>query len=165
MTTQDFDISGFDTSKIKAWMEQARASNTVTIRDTTFTIHKLLPMEGYRVWEPLRVELFDRASRAAISLDTSSVAAIVGIILSVSEPVLERVRVKMFEQVFFRNQTAQTEMTLTGNEAMAFQNLEVIHVYEIIVKCLAVNFTPSLLELLSLMDRVLPSSPPPPTAI
>ena len=160
----NFDLSSFDSNQLRRWMEQAQESKTVRKRGTVFTIQQLLAMEGFRVWEPLRVELFERASRMPLTVSGNSMIALVGVLLSVSESTLDRVRSKLFEQVLFTNQNAQTPMVLAGNENMAFNGLETVHVYEVLVKCLVINFTPSLLELLSLMDRIPSTSPPPPTA-
>ena len=54
----------------------------------------------------------------------------------------------MFNNVRFKGNGADNFVRLRDAEDMAFKDLEPVHIYEVLLRCLAVNFTGSLKELL-----------------
>lgn len=112
----------------------------VVIDGTTYRIEKLLPMEAYRVLEVMR-----RVAGPILAglPKGSSVGVILGRIMGQVPPeTVETVRVALFKNVRFSNdRTKQTFRPLHPDEAMAFS--DPVHVYEILVRAMAVNFTAS----------------------
>ena len=130
--------------------------------DTTFYVRKLTAMRGHKVSEMIRAAVGVQTLRFGGASDVPTLIA--GIILSLNPVDVEAITKVMWERVEFKNGTAQTPLPLLGNEDMAFEHLEPVDVYEVIVRCLAVNFTASLEGILSRMPEGLLSSPPLPTA-
>lgn len=134
----------------------------VTIGGTTFRITKLLPMEAFDTLEILREAIGGRAAGmiAGMTLaqgDSSAavinraVGTLIGVLIAVPAAELKEVRNQLFAQVSFTNGTAQTPQPVAGNEGMAFQGLEAVHVYELLLRAFVVNFTESWDAIASLM--------------
>ena len=129
----------------------------LTIGETHFTINKLLPMDGFRVMEKIRVAV-GKSIRSVETGDTPA-TAIVSVLLSLPEETIAQIKTILFGAVTFTNRNAQTPRGLARDEAMAFVGLEPIHVYEVLARCLAVNFTQSFVEITSRMAAIAPDSP------
>ncbi len=142
-------------------VEGAVREPVFTIRTTRFEIFKLLPEEAFDVWEDIRMAL--GKSMASVSGEGTSVESmIVQVALGIPKETLAIVREALFKHVQFTNAAAQTPCVLASNVGMAFDGLDVIHIYEVLVRSLAVNFTESILELLSVMEGGAPGSVSPP---
>ena len=152
-----------DLQRAIGFFEQQDIPRQFSINDTRFMMNKLPPMDGYRVWEPYRVEVFDRIQSIELEANTKSVVALAGLLLGVSEPVQERARQEMFKEITFQNETAVTPMVLAGNENIAFQGMEVAHVYEVFLRAFALNFMGSLRAIVSRIAQVRETLLPPPT--
>ena len=132
----------------------------LTIGGTTFVIGKLLPMDAFRVLEKIRVAI----GHSVKTINTEGMepaTSIVALLFSLPEDTVEDVRKRLFAGVKFRNQNAVTPRPVYPDEAMAFRDLEPVAVYEVLVRCLAVNFTGSFREIISRMGALIPDSPPP----
>ncbi len=126
---------------------------TVTLGGTTFKIQKLLPMEAYQAFEMIRAELGEKLGRYETEEgQTLTVPDIILAILKLAPEKVDEVRRALFAGVTFTNERAETPMRLAGDENMAFEKLEPIDIYEVFVRCLAINFTGSLTAVLSKVE-------------
>ena len=124
-------------------MPQPLTDPQVTVEDTTFTIRKLLPMEGYRLLEVIRPALKSVTELDLTGLTGDDVAAAVAVVAGVPQPTVETCRQWLFKHVLFTNGSVPQPTVLAGNEDTAFQNLTAAHVYEILVRAFVVNFRES----------------------
>ena len=128
-----------------------------SIGATHFEISKLLPQEAYTLLERMRVALAPGLGSHDWSVSDTAMGVIQALILVVANippSQLESIRDEMFSQVHFTNETAKQSLPLAGNIGLAFENLEPVHIYEVLLRCLAVNFTGSLRAILSLMPAI-----------
>ncbi len=132
-----------------------------TIGQTKFSIEKLLPMEGFRVLEEIRAALGTRLANTPA--DSGVATVIASVALSIPPAVVDTIMRDMFAHVTFTNHLQATRATLAGNEGTAFDGLEPVNVYEVFVRCLAVNFFSSLEDGLSRLGKAGKDSPPPVT--
>ena len=138
------------------------------IGDTRFFIAKLPAMAGFDLLEAIRHEL---GKSQALSLPTEvlkeddrSIATFLKIVLSLDPAFVRKVRSALFEKVSFSNSRVPAPQQLAGAEEIAFDGLEPIAIYEVLLRSAAVNFTPSLDALVSrLRDAPLVSSPSEPS--
>ena len=122
--------------------------------DTAFRIGKMPALAGWDVLEDIRVE-----SGGTLDMDHAGGVrtAFATMLAGFSKPFVARLRTTMFQHVTFTNSVARDAQVLAGAEDMAFNHIEAEpgHVYELLLRCLAVNFTPSFLaaseKILSLM--------------
>ena len=111
-----------------------------SIGDTRFTIVKFGAMEAWRVLERIRKEL----AATDISIDgIDGGNTLLRSVLALDPMFVERLRQDLFKAVQFRNARAQSPLALAGSEDMAFDGLEPVAIYEVILRSLAVNFTAS----------------------
>ena len=117
----------------------------IEIDGTRFFIAKLPAMAAFDLMETIRHEL-GRSQAPAAPENAPDVLApsLIRVVLSLDPAFVSQVRRKLFERVSFSNQRAPTPQQLAGAEDMAFDGLEPVAVYEVLVRSLAVNFTPSL---------------------
>ncbi len=131
------------------------------IDGTRFFIAKLPAMAAYDLMELIRHEL--GKSQALVMPEggeDATVSGLLRVVLSLDPSFVKMVRRKLFERVSFANARATKPQQLAGAEDMAFDGLEPVAVYEVLVRCLAVNFTPSLRALGSRFGDVDLSSSP-----
>lgn len=124
----------------------------VVIKGTTFTISPLLAMEGFEVLEEIReVAVSPQNLQSVIENPTPErvLKALLVVLAGLPKHVVKSVQRQMFTAVSFTNGNAQTARTLQGSEPMAFNGLSPFDVYDITVRCLAVNFLESSLDFLS----------------
>ena len=126
-----------------------------TIRDVRFTVNKLLTPDAFKVLEQLRFAVGDRLK--ALPAD-STFSAYVGLVLSIEPGMVEKLMAMLFKTVSFKTPDQPQALGLLTKEAMAFKDLEPIHYYEVIARCLAVNFFGSLAEIQSRIPMGLISS-------
>ena len=117
----------------------------IEIDGTRFFIAKLPAMAAFDLMELMRHEL-GKSQSGAVSNDGSDamLPGLINMVMSLDPAFVSQVRRKLFERVSFSNQRAPTPQQLAGAEDMAFDGLEPVAVYEVLVRSLAVNFTPSL---------------------
>ena len=122
--------------------------NEVQFGETHFDIRKLPVMEGWHTLEYIRRRVGDKlldidlgdSDLGAGTYDAKAVTSVFGAILSMEETDIDKVRTALFKHVKFRNESAKDWQVLEGAEDMAFQALEPGNVYEVLVRCLVVNF-------------------------
>ena len=137
-------------------------SQQVVIDGTKFTISKLGAMDGYRLMMDIRKALGEvveprdlaRNISPSTSLDdpdaaVSILAAIAPIILKLDTQFIFDAQDRMWERVTFVNAQAKTPQRLAGAEDMAFAESGPDAPFEMLVRCLAVNFGGSILKIAS----------------
>ena len=129
-----------------------------------FVISKLPAMPAFALLEEIRREVGRRSS--ALAPDDAGGAGTAGLlqlVLDLEPQFVDRVRRKLFENVVFANETARTPQPLAGAEDIAFEGLEPLAVYEVLLRCLAVNFSASLRGVVSRLNALgwtsIPSTP------
>ena len=113
-------------------------------------------MEAWAVLEKIRAQtagaLDQRIAEGAIE------HTFLRIIVSLRVDFVNKMRLELFRHVSYTN--ASTSLVpLAGNEDNAFDGLEPIAVYEVLVRCLAVNFTGSFRAI----SEAISSQPSPPS--
>ena len=139
------------------------------IGDTRFFIAKLPAMAAFDLLEAIRHELGKSQALSLPSMDAldnedRSIVSLLKIVLSLDPAFVRKVRSALFEKVSFSNSRVPAPQQLAGAEEIAFDGLEPIAIYEVLLRSAAVNFTPSLDALVSrLRDAPLVSSPSAPS--
>ena len=135
------------------------------IGGTRFFIAKLPAMAAFDLLELIRHQVGKSAALAVPEgSEDESVGALLKMVLSLDPAFVARVRQRLFEKVSFSNERVSTPLKLAGAEDMAFDGLEPVAVYEVLLRCLAVNFTASLRAGVSKFgDAGLTSSPSAPS--
>ena len=140
------------------------------IGDTRFMLDKMGAMEAWRVLEVIRKEISNVAGlpitdlmtqlRGADMDDAIRIGAKVAMaVMGLPVPFVEGLRKTLFKHVRFTGNGAKTPQVLAGAEDMAFNGLEPVAIYEVLVRSLAVNFSPSFAGgLPDLISRVAPRS-------
>lgn len=115
-----------------------------TIGEVRFIFDRMGAMEGWRVLESIRTEM------ATTELPSGADAgeSFIRMVMALSPAFIDRLRQTMFAHVRFSRST-NTLLRLAGGEDMAFEGLEPIAIYEVLLRSLAVNFTPSWRDLAS----------------
>ena len=114
------------------------SDKTVRIKNTTFYIQKMNADKGWEVFEKLRVALADKAAEMeSVGFEKDFIKLFsclpIDFVLSL--------RQELFSHVYFTNQEAKDRLELSEEFIpMAFKELEPIHIYELLFRCLAVNF-------------------------
>lgn len=118
--------------------------------ETEFTLAKMPATKGWDVLEEIR-----SASGSASNGPAGGgiEAEIKNLVAALPKEFARALRNTMFQYVTFRNRMAVSPMNLAGNEEVAFDAIEAepLAIYEVFLRSLAVNFTPSFLEL---QDRI-----------
>ena len=132
---------------------------------TRFFIAKLPAIGAFDLLELLRHEVGKSADLVVPEgSENERVATLLKLMLSLDPAFVRQVRQKLFEKVSFSNDRVPNPQKLAGAEDMAFDGSEAVAVYEVLLRCLAVNFTASLRALASrLRDAGLTSSPSAPS--
>ena len=118
---------------------------SVTIGDATFMFEKLLPMEAFRAFEGIRPGLasaFDSAP--AQETDEAFLKQVLKALLATPVETVDFAMAALFRSVKFTNAATKTPTRVSGMEDTAFMGLEPIHIYEVLGRAFAVNFTGSL---------------------
>lgn len=147
-------------------MAEPLDAQEVTLGDTTFQIRKLLPMEAFRLFEVIRPALQD-ALRVQWPLSSDNeqnrIAMYVAFAATIPPDIVETARRQCFKHVFYKAHDAPTPQPLESQEDMAFKNLEAVHIYEVLVRSLYLNFVESwgvLKSLLPQLEQLFPQSGP-----
>ena len=128
----------------EAWQE-----TEFTIGGTTFHVTKMNAMDSFEVLELIRTS----SASALVNADATgtvqeTVASLISGVLSIPRSNLRQIREELFREVRFTNKIARTKMVLYQNEHKAFNGLLPTHVYEVLARCLCVNFTESVSDIL-----------------
>lgn len=129
-----------------------------TLGRTRFRIEKMLPMQGFEVLEMVRSAVGDRFR--TLSAETGTAGALISVILGIDPPALRSIMDRLFRSVHFTNANVKTPMVVFGNEGMAFESCQPIDVYELLARCLTVNFRESFSDLFPELAAVLSDSSP-----
>ena len=162
-----------------AKLAQSFQERDIDLNGTKFTIGKLLAEENFELMEILRPALGDKlhdlldkglqehkgedAAKKQKQRTQDFAVAMITAILGLPAPVIRDVRERLFRHVSFTNRLAVDPMVLAEDTGTAFVDLEFIHIYEMLVRCMAVNFTQSFRDLASRFGAPLPNSPSPNT--
>lgn len=134
-----------------------------TLGATSFRIHKIPALEAWEVLEQIREQfgktldadvmalkgvgsaMADKASENGHASDRTAdqISAMARLVLGLPPSFVKSLRNRLFAHAQFRNQVAVDWQPLQGGEDTAFMNLEPVEVYNVLVRCLAVNFFPS----------------------
>ena len=132
---------------------------------TRFFIAKLPAIAAFDLLELIRHEVGKSADLVVPEgSENKRVATLLPLMLSLDPAFVKRVRTTLFEKVSYSNDRVPTPQKLAGAEDMAFDGSEAVAVYEVLLRCLAVNFTASLRAVGSkFKDAGLTSSPSTPS--
>lgn len=139
-------------------------ANNVKIGKTEFRINALLPEEGFDVLEEIRESAISPSNLYRVLENPTQEGirnTLIAVLASLPKPIVKSIRNQMFTAVTFTNETAVTPQVLAGRLGMAFdpmQGLNSFHIYEMTVRCLAVNFLESSLDFLSHLSVQAPIS-------
>ena len=132
------------------------------IGDTMFRFDKMDALVGYEVLELLRTALGHNLGDL-LDVDMDNPMQMFGKLLSavgvVSPQHMNAVRNAMFEYVTFTNKSVTNGTKLISMEGMAFADLEPVHVYEVLLRALCVNFRASFSVIGLQFGSESPSSP------
>ena len=150
----------FETSSI-----EALTKTEFEIGRTRFFIAKLPAIAAFDLLELIRHEVGKSADLVVPEgSENKRVATLLPLMLSLDPAFVKRVRTTLFEKVSYSNDRVPTPQKLAGAEDMAFDGSEAVAVYEVLLRCLAVNFTASLRAVGSkFVDASLTSSPSAPS--
>lgn len=161
---QQPDPTGPLLESLRSTLDEWEAERQFTLgeppRAVQFRVAKLNAMPCFRLWESVRVAAFDSLRKGNdLALGTNVITAI----LSLPEEVVERLRAEMFRRVWFRTPEVSGELLLAGAEDTAFELIGASAVYQVLGRCIAINFFDTLSAALSRSGAGSPiSSPPPP---
>ena len=121
------------------------------IGPTRFVFQKIPALEGFRIIEAIRHQLagvIDWPSvPAAVGGGGENIAILFRALMSLPPEFTERLRTTLFRHVLYSTPDV-SQQPLHGAGDTAFETLEPIHVYEVMLRVLAVNFTDSFQSLL-----------------
>lgn len=124
--------------------------------ETKFHIEKMPAMEGWDVLEDIR-----EAATSPLNMQHAGgiESAVQALVTSLPKRFTRELRDVMFGHVTFTNRIMQTPTVLAGDEDSAFNAIgaEPIAVYELFLRTLAVNFTPSFLAMFEKISSILKS--------
>ena len=127
----------------------------VVIRGTTFECKKLLPHEGFEVLEVIRPAM--AAALADIPADADLAQAIGMVLGGVPSATRRVVQNELFREVWFSNRLSPTPQRVADDIGTAFTGLEAAHIYEVLGRAFAANFTGSLDVIRSMFEAAGPT--------
>lgn len=128
------------------------------IKNVEFSITKLPPMDGFEMAEKIRLNLVYSADRFDVKSNPGeknkeveqNAILFFKAILGIETEFVKEIREKLFEHIQFSgNGVEKGWMDLRQSEDMAFENFEIINIYEVLGRALFVNFSGSFSELTS----------------
>ena len=125
-----------------------------SIGETTFNIAKLPPMAGFSLVEEIRVNLVLASDRldSGDGTESKNVTLFIKSILGLDPIFIQKLMDTLFEYVEYSGGVSGVEKgwaKLKGLEDSAFQNFEVIQIYEVLSRALCVNFSGSFSGMIS----------------
>ena len=146
----------FDITKIKDDLLERECQ----IGDTTFSIGKMPTIEGWDCMEVIR----EQTGMTIMNLKDDSkdsedpriavMKAIVKIFFTLPVPFVKKLKIQLFSHCQYKNEQTTWSPLKQVNMQSAFGALEPIAVYEVLVRCLAVNFTVSCQEIIDLISGI-----------
>ena len=150
----------------------------VTIKGIHFQFEKMLPMEAFELFEDLRAGLEPMAPAIAVLIGSADVlddagnfriekakvhaiAPAVSLLAKFPKETIAIAKARLFQFVTFKSAKVPTPAKISASPGDAFDGLNFTHIYEILGRALAVNFTESLAELLSPYIQLVGSASPP----
>lgn len=127
----------------------ALKSPTFTLGEVTFVVNKMPAMPAKDLFETLRIGIAEALGGA----DESGGELAVGlqIVLGLPRPTFDEACQRMFTDITWTSPQSEGASQLYGEEDNAFAGLEALHVYEVFVRALVVNFHGSWVALRSLL--------------
>ena len=115
------------------------------IGGTTYIVKKLLPLDAWETMEIIREGIGPAIMDTNVSEEgriklTDMLLAFVNL----DRSVVAQVRDRLFEEVRFTNKTAKTPLIVAENMEIAFQGLDFMAVYEVLIRAVVINFGESL---------------------
>ena len=137
------------------------------IGTTHFDVRKLLVDDAFWLLEEVREGMGVSFGNIDLDDQIDLRVHIVKAVLGAPRELVRSVRDQLFANVLFRNQHNKTPVPLLGSEDSAFDGLSAFDIYEVLVRCLAVNFFDSLSEKISSLNQaeLNSDSPNTPTSI
>ena len=141
----------------------------VEFGETRFHIGKLPAVQARRTGRELLHAIGETGLASSLggldvndqAIDAKALLILVQGVLTLDVDYLERLQTQVFSAVTFQNGSAATPQPVGPAQEMAFMTLEPVDVDELLLRALAVNFTPSLQRLASRLGAVAPATPPP----
>ena len=152
--SDDQDGEGWGLNDLTAFAEKT----TVEMGETRFEIAKLPAKPAHRLWRETvnaatKTSLIDVVAKADRAEDPGVMGEIITTvikgILGLDVDFLEHLQSQLFQHVRFTNANARSLQKVAGAEDTAFAGLEPVDIDELMVRAFAVNFTPSLLKIVS----------------
>ena len=148
------------------------AAREVTFGDVTFRFGKLLAEEGFELFEQLRPGLSPALQKIELTPDLFEGTEeeikkkVLGFIFRLAlqvfatlpPEIVKIAKTPLFRQVTFKSPADKRVLVLAGNTALAFKDLEPIHIYQVIVRAFWVNFRSSFSDLEFLMGSENPTT-------
>ena len=125
--------------------------------ETRFVITKMPSTRGWDVLEEIREAAVNGPMN---SMSDGSIQGVISaLVMALPKPFVRQLRNIMFSYVTFTNRVAATPMVLAGNEETAFDLIEAepIVIHYMLLRALAVNFTPSFTDLFGKISALLTS--------
>lgn len=126
------------------------AQKEFTIKKTKFKVEKLNAWEGFPVAEQIRVAM----SEALGSVEFDGGTDVIKSLLAVKPEHLRGIATDLFPHVKFKRKAKDNWLVVADAEEMAFGELEVMDVYEVILRAIAVNFSATIVGLISKSEGV-----------
>lgn len=129
------------------------------IKETEFSISKLPPMAGFKVAENIRVALTTTADKfdAGNGTEEQNATLFFKALLGLPSEFVDYLMAELFEGIQFSGKSTGVEKgwaPLKGMEDSAFQDFEVINIYEVLWRALFINFSGSFSEITSAFPGV-----------
>ena len=122
------------------------------IKNTEFDIVKLPPMSGFKVVENIRETLAATANKfdGGAGTEEESATLFFKAVLGLPPSFIDYLMSELFEHVQFSGGAIDKGWAkLKGLEDTAFDNFEVINIYEVLARALYVNFSGSFIGIMS----------------
>ena len=141
MTQQANKMAG----AVGSWLTKIKLSNPkFKIKNTGFIISKISPMKSFDLAEYIRFNLARSADSFSVddkSSDEENAILFFKAVLGLDPDVVSHIREELFSCIEFTGSGVEKgHMPLAGAEDMAFQNFEVVNIYEVIGRALFINF-------------------------
>ena len=141
--------NGFvDEATLNVFVEQMTKTD-FTIGSTHFAVTKMPAFESYAMSESIREALGKITGQEQAVFQENQWGSIVQMFLSLPASFVEGVRRELFQYVYYLRPDSMLQPAPIGDVNVAFDGLEPMAIYEVLVRCLAINFTASGLEVLS----------------
>ena len=151
----------------------AFTSRDVKIGDVQFFIGKMLPGEAFALFEDIRpglkaisgaqmpnLGMLTAGDKVSPELAGAFILSAVDVISSLPKEIVAIAKDRLFRLITFTSPSYPTRTRLDQAEEGAFVDLDFIHIYELIGRSFAVNFTGSWDALKSRLPAAPPSPPP-----